>query len=98
MSVLGGLVPDNPTIALGLLLPVDEDFCDFRQHGDRMRIEDLDAPSGVFVPRAFPSVNTEGELRHLGHRAVAPPRDQTGVFYSAPGDVPNDIIAGPFPR
>ena len=88
---LGGLVPRTPSAALGGLAPIAEDFCDFRKHGVRMRVDDLDAPPGVFVPRAFPSVTTEGPLRHLG-QAAQPAVPETRVFaIHSPGYVSSDI-------
>ena len=60
---LGGLAPPSENAALGGL-PSD-DFADFRKHGPRMRIDDLDDPAGEFVARVFPYVNARGPLRHL---------------------------------
>ena len=82
---LSGLVPGDPDGALGGLPPIAEDFCDFRKHGDRMRVDDLVAPPGVFVPRAFPSVDTEGPLRHLACEAHDAPPEHSDVFDFATG-------------
>jgi len=49
---LGGLAPSDPSSGLGGLPLSPQDFHDFRQHGPRMRVDDLDAPSGEFVARA----------------------------------------------
>ena len=47
---LSGLVPLPESTVLGGLPFVSSDFRDFRAHGPRMRIDDLSAPSGRFVP------------------------------------------------
>ena len=49
---LGRLPPSEPSSGLGGLTLSPDDFQDFRQHGPRMRVDDLDAPSGEFVARA----------------------------------------------
>ena len=49
---LGGLASSDPTSSLGGLTLSPGDFQDFRQHGPRMRVDDLDAPSGEFVAHA----------------------------------------------
>ena len=49
---LGGLAPSDPSSGLGGLTFSPDDFQDFRQHGPRMRVGDLDAPSGEFVALA----------------------------------------------
>ena len=46
------LAPSNPSSGLGGLTLSPHDFQDFRQHGPRMRVDDLDAPCGDFVARA----------------------------------------------
>ena len=53
---LGGLAPSSHSISLGGLPLPPSDFRDFREHGPRMRIDDLDAPQGEFVARANTSV------------------------------------------
>ena len=52
---LGGLAPSDPSSGLG-----GGDFQEFRQHGPRMRVDDLDAPSGEFVARAPLHVASRG--------------------------------------
>ena len=49
---LGGLVPSDPSSGLGGLTLSPHDLQDFRIHGPRMRVDDLDSPSGQFVARA----------------------------------------------
>ena len=49
---LGGLTPSDPSSGLGGLTLSPDDFRDFRQHGPRMRVDDLDVPSGELVARA----------------------------------------------
>ena len=83
---LGGLVPGDLKAALGGLPPITEDFGDFRKNGDRMRIDDFDAPPGVIVSRVFPSVCTEGPLRHLARAAHdALPEHVTFSQFRGPG-------------
>ena len=48
---LGELVPPSENVALGGLPLTSEDLTDFRKHGPRMRIDNLDAPAGEFVAR-----------------------------------------------
>jgi len=48
---LGGLVPRTDSIVLGGLPFTSADYCDFRTHGPRLRIDDPSAPSGRFVAR-----------------------------------------------
>ena len=50
---LGGLAPPSENVALGGLPLTSEHFADFRKHGPRMRIDDLDAPAGEFVARVL---------------------------------------------
>ena len=92
---LGGGVPHDQSVALGGLPLTDEDFGDFRQHGPRMRIDDLDTPSGVFAVRAFPCVNTKGPLRHLkgaAHHAAAAEKC-AALKASIPGENPETTAA-----
>ena len=53
---LGGLVPRTESAASGGLPFTSADFCDFRTHGPRMKIDDLSAPPGSFVARVSASV------------------------------------------
>ena len=55
---LGGLMPRTKSNALGGLLSTSVDFCDFRAHGPRMRLEDLPTPSRRSVARVSASVAT----------------------------------------
>ena len=55
---LGGLVPFTERAVLGGLPFTSADFCDFRTHGPRMRIDYLSAPSRSFVARVSASVAT----------------------------------------
>ena len=45
---LGGLEPSNPSSSLGGLPLSPHDFHDFRSHGPRMSVDDLDTPLGEF--------------------------------------------------
>ena len=57
-AVSGGLVPRTESAVLGGLPFTSADYCDFRTHGPRMRIDDLSAPSGRFVASVSASVTT----------------------------------------
>ena len=57
---LDGLAPSDPSSGLGGLTLSPHDFQDFRKHGPRMRVDDLDAPSGEFVARAPLPVASRG--------------------------------------
>ena len=57
---LGGLAPSDSSSGLGGITLSPYDFQDFRQHGPRMRVDDLDAPSGEFVTRASLHVASRG--------------------------------------
>ena len=56
---LSGLVPRPERAALGEIPFASSDFCDFRAHGPRMRIDDLSAPSGRFIARVTAAVTTD---------------------------------------
>ena len=62
---LGGLAPSSHSIGLGGFPLSQADFRDFREHGPRMRIDDLDAPYGEFVARAPTYVFSRGPSRTL---------------------------------
>ena len=62
---LGGLAPSIQSVGLGELPLSQSDFRDFREHGRRMRIDDLDAPYGDFVARAPTYVFSRGPSRTL---------------------------------
>ena len=62
---LRGLAPSSQSVGLGWLPLFQSDFCDFREHGPRMRIDDLDAPYGEIVARAPTSVFSRGSSRIL---------------------------------
>ena len=55
---LGGLVPRTESAVLGGLPFTSADYCYFRTHGPHMRIDDLSAPSGIFVARVSAFVAT----------------------------------------
>ena len=55
---LGGLMPRTESNALGGLPLTLADFCDFRTHGPRMRLDDLPTPSRRFVARVSASTAT----------------------------------------
>ena len=54
---MGGLVPRTDSIVLGGLPFTSADYCDFRTHGPRLRIDDPSAPSGRFVARVSTPVS-----------------------------------------
>ena len=89
---LGGLPPDDDHFcaAVGALAPTADDFGDFRRHGPRMRIDDLDAPLGVFGVHAFPSVTRIGPLRHLAgpSRAYAASAGRQSAFVGSISPAP----------
>ena len=63
---LGGLAPSSQNVGLGdLPLLSQSDFHDFREHGPRLRIDDLDGPYGEFVARVPTSVLPRGSSRTL---------------------------------
>ena len=70
---LGGLVPRTEGAVLGGLPFTSADFCNFRTHGPRKRIDDLSAPSGSFVARVSASVATVD--RYPGRGRALPPAD-----------------------
>ena len=55
---LGGLMPRTENNAFGELPLTLADFCDFRTHGPRMRLDDLPTPSRRFVARVSASTAT----------------------------------------
>ena len=57
---LGRLAPSDPISGLGGLTRSPDDFRAFHQHGPRMRVDDLGAPSGEFVVRAPVHVASRG--------------------------------------
>ena len=62
---LGRLAPSSQSVGSGGLPLSQSDFRDFREHGPRMRIDDLDAPYGEFVARAPTYVFSRGPSRTL---------------------------------
>ena len=53
---MGGLVPRTESAVLGGLPFTSADYCDFRTHGPRMRVDNPSAPSKRFVARVSASV------------------------------------------
>ena len=53
---LGGLVPRTESAVLDGLPFTSADYCDFRTHGPRMRVDNPSAPSKRFVARVSASV------------------------------------------
>ena len=66
-TCLGGLAPSDPSSGLGGLPLSPHDFHDFRQHGPRMRVDDLLASSGEFVV-----VLLRSPLRHFARSQLGP--------------------------
>ena len=64
-SGLGGLAPSRHSIGLGGLPLSQADFREYREHGSRLRIDDLDPPYGELVARAPISVFLRGSSRTL---------------------------------
>ena len=89
---LGGLAPSSHSIGLGGLPLSQADFRDFREHGSRMRIDDLDAPYGEFVALAPISVFPRGSSRTLTSSMHAA-SDPAGSVFVVPA-VPPPASAG----
>ena len=60
---LGGLAPSGPRSCLSGLTLSPDNFQDFRPHGPRMKVDDLDAPSGEFVARDPLHITSRGANR-----------------------------------
>ena len=56
------------------------DFCDFRTHGPRMKIDDLSAPSGSFDARYSASVATVDRCPGRGRALPAADNDFASLF------------------
>ena len=72
---MGGLVPRTESVVLGGLPFTSADYCDFRPHGPRMRIDDHSAPSGRFVARVSASVATVDRCPGRGRALPAADND-----------------------
>ena len=94
----GGLAPSSHSVGLGGLQLSRTDFSDYRKHGPRMRIEDLNAPDGEFVARAPTSVfpRRVNRTRTPGIHAISdfadPALAATAVPPTAPAGVSQNII------
>ena len=86
---MGGLVPRTESAVLGGLPFTSADFCDFRTHGPRMRIDDLSGPSGGFVVRVSVSVATVDRCPGRGWTLPAADNGFASVFA-----VPTEVGAG----
>ena len=89
---LGRPVHQPDRAVLGGLPLTSTDFCDFRAHGSRMRIDDLSASTGRFVARVSAFVGT-GDDR-LGRAPFWPAADAilTPVFAVPSGATPPDLL------
>ena len=76
----GGQVPRTERAALGGLPFTSAGFFDFHTHGPRMRIDDLSAPSGIFVDRVSASVATVDRCPGRGRTLPAADNDFASVF------------------
>ena len=86
---LSGLVPRTESAVLGGLPFTSADFCDFRTHGPRMRIDELSIPSRRFVARVSASVATVDRCRDRGRALPAADNDFASVFA-----VPTEVGTG----
>ena len=83
---LGGLMPRTESAVLGGIPFTSADFCDFRTHGPRMRIDDLSAPSERFVARVSAFVAIVDRCPDRGWALPAADNDFASVF-AAPTEV-----------
>ena len=77
---LDGLLPPNSATTLGGLPLTDEDFSDFRQHGPRITLDTLPAPSGKFERRATTSKFAPKPQLHLRHHPYIARADGGTIF------------------
>ena len=77
---LGGLVPRTDSIVLGGLPFTSADYCDFRTHGPRLRIDDPSAPSGRFVARVSTPVSAIDRCPGRGRSLPAADNAFASVF------------------
>ena len=86
---MGELVPRTESAVLGGLPFTSADYCDFRTHGSHMRIDDLSAPSGIFVARVSASVATVDRCPGRGGSLPAADNDFASIFA-----VPTEVGTG----
>ena len=86
---MGGLMPLTESAVFVALPFTSADYCDFRTHGPRMRMDDLSAPSGRFVAHASASVATVDRCPGRGRALPADDNDFASVFA-----VPTEVGAG----
>ena len=86
---LGGLMPRTENNALGGLPFTLADFCNFRAHEPRMRLDDLPTPSRRFVACAVASAITVDSSHGRGWASRAADNDFASVFA-----VPTAVIEG----
>ena len=72
---LGGLVPRTESAVLVGLPFISAVYCDFRKHGQHMRIDDLSAPSGRFVAHVSASVTNVDRCPGRGRASPAADND-----------------------
>ena len=94
---LGGLAPSDPTSGLGGFLLSPDDFKDFPQHGPRMRVDDLDTPSGELVARAPLDVASPGANWVFPLNACTSDLDLHAVSSDFPTSLHNDSAPLPTP-
>ena len=93
------LTPSSHSVGLGGLPLSRTDFRDFREHGPRMRIDDLNAPCGAFVARVPTSVFQRGFSRtltpgiHAVRYSTAPVLATPTVPPTAPAGLGQNIIS-----
>ena len=86
---LGGLVPRTESTLRGELPFISTDFCDFCTHGQRLRIDDLSAPSRSFVARVSAFVATVDRCPGRGQALPAADNAFTSVV-----DEPTEVGMG----
>ena len=87
---MDGLVPRTESAVLGWApFHPSADFCDFRTHGPRMRIDDLSASSGSFVALVSASVATVDCCPDRGRALPVADNDFASVFA-----VPTEVGTG----
>ena len=86
---MGELVPRTESAVLGGFPFTSADYCDFRTHGQYMRIDDHSTPSGRFVARVSPSVATVDRCPGRGRAFPAADNDFASTF-----TVPTEVGTG----
>ena len=88
---LGGLALSDPSSGLGGLTLSPHDFQDVRKHEPRMRVDDVDAPSGEFVARAPCHVESRGTYWVFLVNACASDPVVASVFATTTAPLPSSF-------